>query len=303
MLTNENISVLLVGPSDRMTPVRAALDDNTRIYPDQVEDLDAARDRLGEQSYDCVVADIDDAVELFRTVFDRHPETGRIVYTDLDREEVTRELIEADGLEISVDAVVYGAQLAFGYVNSGDEDALDRLERLIMAAHDANLFAPYPTQDESSRLQAVEQYAPEPDPDYDALTELARQIFDVERASIRVIGRDEQRYVSTQGFSSEPVDRSETICTYTILEDDSMVVEDVRDDPRFSDFDWLDEEGIAAYAGAVIRLDDQPIATFCLEHGSTRSFTPEERRILEQLADIAGRMIALKHRLAVAQDT
>lgn len=301
MLTDENISVLLVGGAAVMDEVETAFEENTRMYTTRAEDVEDASARMDEETFDCVVADIDDAPALFGRVFDEHPETGRIVYTEVDRQEVARELFEA-GLDLFITDVRLQSQLGFGYVDRTEEGALERLEHLIQTAHDTNLFAPYPTRDEAARLEAVREYAVEEGEELDTLTALAREIFDVEKASIRVIDRDEQRYVSAQGFEPETVPREDTICTYTIMEDDGMlVIDDVLSDPRFEDNDWLRDNDIRWYAGATIEVEGQPIATFCLEDSEGREFSERDRRILRLLADQAVEMLELQQQVGALQ--
>jgi hypothetical protein len=60
--------------------------------------------------------------------------------------------------------------------------------------------------------------------------------------------------------------------------DEVMVVEKVKDDPRFSGVDQLDELDIRSYAGARITDEEgNALGAVCCIHGELRSYTGRQK--------------------------
>ncbi|MFB6175597.1 MAG: GAF domain-containing protein [Halobaculum sp.] len=149
-----------------------------------------------------------------------------------------------------------------------------------MISHDVQAGFMTP-QDEGERLDALESYNIESLPvkdSFDRLTDLIADRFDAELAFIGLVDRDVERFVSCAGGDLDPVPREETMCTHAILQQDVMVVEDVRADKRFSENELLAELGVRFYAGANLTdPDGHTIGSVCVIDMEPREFSSEER--------------------------
>lgn len=133
----------------------------------------------------------------------------------------------------------------------------------------------------------------------DRLSELATATFDTRSAAVGLVDAHEERFLSCYGASFDPLDREETICTYTILnEGEVTVVEEVSTDPRFSENEGLAAAGIEFYAGApIVTSDGYAIGVFCLHDAESRSFSTRERELLMLFAEETMEQLELHRRL------
>ncbi|MFC5368165.1 GAF domain-containing protein [Salinirubrum litoreum] len=231
---------------------------------------------------DAVVTEHDlpdgDGLSLLGAVRRRHPDAVCVVFTETALDEMTT----ADAPTVP------------NYLDRGREAATDRLIGLLRESIRRRSHTAYPLPtDEESRLDAVERLALETmldDPTavecFDRLTELAAARFGVAYAFVGVLDAHTEQFLACHGFGGEPTPREETICTYTLREDDVFVVEDVPGDPRFHDGPY-DDLGVEWYAGTRIELDGRAVGTFCLAHDDPVAFDAEDRRHLRLFAEEA----------------
>ncbi len=149
---------------------------------------------------------------------------------------------------------------------------------------------PLPTNEEE-RLAALGTLGildTKPETTFDRITELAQTIFDVSTASVSMVDRDRQWFKSVCGWNVKETPREISFCTYAILDDRVLVVEDTAEDERFASNPQIDaEESIRFYAGAPLVLeDDIRVGTLCLTDDEPCSFSSEERQMLASLADV-----------------
>jgi len=141
----------------------------------------------------------------------------------------------------------------------------------------------------------------------DRITDLAAAHFDVEQASINLITEYSQEFLACYGEAEdwETMDREDSICTFTILEESGvMAVEDVTEDPRFqSRADSLIELGIRSYMGAnLITSNGLVIGPLCVYDDEPRSFSPAEKAYLRDLAAVAMDLIEYHTQLRAVGD-
>ena len=100
------------------------------------------------------------------------------------------------------------------------------------------------------------------------------------------------------------MDRQDSICTFTILEDEVMTVEDVTEDPRFeSRSEELLDLGIRAYMGAnLVTEAGLAIGPLCIYDDRPREFSPADEAYLSDLAALATDLIKLHDRLDDGDD-
>lgn len=253
-----------------------------------VESVAAAEAALARNEPGAVVSEYDlpdgTGLDLFVTVRERVPDATCVLLTGTDFE--------------AVDTEAYG-DIVVEYLPKGESGTLEELIELLGADGDPIVQAAYPLpEDEPGRLQALERYSDfseELGESIDRLTELATALFEVDSAGVALIDAHHERFLSAHGASFGTVDREASICTYTILDTEVTVVEDVAADPRFEANERLLDSGLRFYAGApLITESGHAIGTFCLHADEPRSFDAEQRHHLELFAQAAMEAIELR---------
>lgn len=219
------------------------------------------------------------------------PDTGCILYTSVDPE-----TIDSDAFRESITE----------YVGKGSVFAVERLSRLVRTTIKTGAQRSYPVpESEGSRLAALRSYNLDSDElrsSLDRITSLAATHFEVDIASINIIDEHSQEFLACYGDARdwETMDRENSICTFTILEDGHvMAVEDVREDPRFaSRSNDLIDVGIRSYLGAnLVTPSGLVIGSLCVYDDSKRMFSAADKAYLRELADLAMEQIILHARL------
>lgn len=221
------------------------------------------------------------------------PDAGCVLYTDTDPDSIdTTELRGAITEYVGKDSV-FGAE---------------RLTQLLRTTVQSGAQRSYPVpQNESDRLAALQSYDldnPELVASLDRITTLAADHFEVERSSVNIINEHSQNFLACYGDTEEweTVEREDSICTFTILEDDGvMTVEDVAEDPRFeSRSEALVELGVRAYMGAnLVTSNGLVIGPLCVYDDEPRDFSAADRAYLRDLADVAMDLIEVYSRLDI----
>jgi DNA-binding NarL/FixJ family response regulator len=219
------------------------------------------------------------------------PDAGLVLYTDTDPDAVETAALRGTVTE---------------YVGKESAFAADRLAGLVRTTIETRAQASYPVpRDESERLAALRSYDlddPEVLSSLDRITDLAADHFDVDRASINLITEHSQEFLACYGDAVEweRMDREDSICTFTILEDDDvMTVEDVTEDSRFrSRSDALTAMGIRAYMGAtLVTSSGLALGPLCVYDDEPRSFSSADEDYLRELASVAMELVELYSRL------
>jgi CheY-like chemotaxis protein len=290
-------------------PDEATRTDTVAMLTDALADLDPAittADGL-EEATAALTADLSVLIteydlpdgtgfELIETARDVCPDATCILYTERDPAELDTD----DPRDTVIEYV--GKNSAFG-----DDRLTDLLRTSFITASQTSYPRP---QTEAERLEALDSYAPD-DPDLlislDRITDLAATHFDVEIASINLITKHSQEFLACYGPAEDwkSVDRENSICTFTILEDAGvMTVEDVTEDPRFSSrSESLVELGIRSYMGAsLVTPAGLVIGTLCVYDDRVRSFSAAEEDYLRDLAATAMDLIHVHARVTTAAD-
>lgn len=145
---------------------------------------------------------------------------------------------------------------------------------------------------EQQRLAVLDAYClldTQPDPLCDMITELATRLFDVEIALVSLVAEHRQWFKSRRGLDAPGTPRSQSFCAHAIVQAQTMVIPDARQDERFAGNPLvLGEPGIRFYAGAALRTaDGVALGTLCLIGKSPRSqFSEVDQDRLERLAAI-----------------
>lgn len=285
------ITVLCVARESELGQVSDLLGDQLGVSVLDAVSLDDAEETLSETDIDCLVTEYDlpdgTGIELIRRVRTSAPSTGCILYTDAEPRTIAD---EAD------------SGLVTEYVDRDGPVAADRLVELVTTTGRLRTQTAYPLpENESERLavlDALDFDAPSLDRAFNRITELAAHYFDVDRATVNVIDEDTQEVLASHGTDWTSLPREDTICTYSILDDDVTVVPDTSTDPRFEDNDDLDDMDVHFYAGVPLTTSDGlPIGTLCIYDEETRELSDEDRQFLELLADETMHWVSLHSRL------
>ena len=280
-------------PAARSETRETLVDDHDVVSCGSVSE---AADLIRTGDIDCVVTEYSlpdgSGLDLTQLIREQSPDTPCVLFTD-----VSPDRIDSGRYQ---DVVVE-------YLPKDMPEARESLGRLVenVVAQRTQVAYPLPP-DEDERLAALAQYdrpGMEAAETFDRLTNLARAHFGVDVAFVGLVDAHEERFLACAGEDWETLDREDTMCTHTILEDDMMVVEDVNADERFADNDRLAELGIAAYAGVPLRTPrGATIGAFCLTHGEPRGFDEAERADLRLFADEAMEQLELRRRLQEGAD-
>jgi GAF domain-containing protein len=286
-------SVLVVEPdeSERERTVRA-LSDADRLTTTACNSVAAAERALDSTVFDCLVTEYDlpdgtglDVVAAAREV---HPDVGCVLFTS------------APFSEIDTSETAYAVVDHLGKETPADYEYLPELVESVTTARTHTAY-PLP-ENEAERLAALATYdvaGLETTDAFDRLTELASKQFDVAYAFVGLLDAHEERFVSCYGGDWESIPREKTVCTYSILEGDVTVIEDIRRDPLFEANELLEDLGFRSYAGATVTgPEDEPIGMFCVLDDEPRTYTPEERETLRLFAAEASEQLELRRRLA-----
>jgi len=286
--------VLCADPADGPGPA-AALD--AAGFPTVASDTVAdAKRGLERHDIDCIVTEYDfpdgTGLELVEHVRETAPDTPCVVYTE--RPPTDLDTTRFEGLIVE-------------YMRKGMPDAEERLGATVrdMVQHSAQVGYLLP-DDEAERLEALAEY----DLDAMAVEEWAERIstlvanhFDVPVAFVGLVDDSEEDFLGCHGADWDTLDREDTICTHTVLEEETMVVEDITDDHRFQNNETLLSLGIRSYAGA--NMDDSSghtIGSLCLIDYEPREFTDDQLADLRRFADEAVEQLELRRELIDARE-
>ncbi len=118
---------------------------------------------------------------------------------------------------------------------------------------------------------------------------LAQSLFNVPIALVTLIGRHEQKFIAKCGVDADGTPRKDAFCTYAILDDEVLIVNDATRDARFSENPLVTGDmHIRFYAGApLIVRPGIRLGTLCIINTKPCEFSEEEASRLQMLATVA----------------
>ena len=297
-MTSHDILCVDPDPGEReatITDLREALSD-LDVTIEGVDSIEAACSAL-ETDLSVLVTEYDlpdgTGLDLIRVASEACPDAGCVLYTATDPD-----TIDTDPLRGSLTE----------YVGKGSVFGTERLARLLRTTAESAVQTSYPLpQNEDERLAALQAYDlddPQLLSSLDCLSTLAADHFGVEQTSVSVMEEHSQEFLACFGGAKEwgAVDREDSICTFTILEDDDvMTVPDVTEDPRFeSRSEGLIDLGVRAYMGAnIVTSAGLVVGSFCVYDDEPRTFSPADEDYLRRLASVTSDFLELHARLEV----
>ncbi|MBO9467948.1 diguanylate cyclase [Tropicibacter sp. R15_0] len=122
--------------------------------------------------------------------------------------------------------------------------------------------------------------------DFDAIVDLAADIFECPIALVSIVGEDEQWFKAKHGLGADCTSRDASFCAHAILQDEVFVVPDALKDERFHDNPLVTgDPHIRFYAGCPISADGVHIlGSLCVIDRVPRQFDDRQAQQLQKLA-------------------
>ncbi|MCJ2075653.1 sensor domain-containing phosphodiesterase [Methylobacterium sp. E-016] len=152
--------------------------------------------------------------------------------------------------------------------------------------------------EESNRLDALHRLDlldTSPGENFDRITRMASQIFDLPIAAISLTDSDRQWFKSRVGVEHSSIPREKAPCAEVAESRDLLVIEDFLTDPCYHD-SVLARAGIRFYAGVpLLTRDGFGLGAMCVLGTSPRQAEPSELAALHDLAAMVMSQIELQH--------
>ena len=125
-----------------------------------------------------------------------------------------------------------------------------------------------------------------PEARFDRITRLAQQLFEVPMVSITLLDGERQWRKSCIGLPTE-APREQAFCDITARQDSALIVVDAAGDERFADNPFVvGDPHLRFYAGEPLHAPGgEAVGTLCVLDTVPHSLTPQQERVLRDLAD------------------
>ena len=151
---------------------------------------------------------------------------------------------------------------------------------------------------EDERLAVLAAYgmdALEGDDELERIVSLAARICAAPIALVSIVEEERQRFLARTGIDTDETPRSMSFCAHAMLEGETMVVCDAREDPRFADNPLVTgDPHVRFYAGApLVSSEGAPLGSLCVIDTVPREMglTELQRETLEVLAEAVKRRL------------
>lgn len=117
---------------------------------------------------------------------------------------------------------------------------------------------------------------------FDRYIKLITTIFNMPIVTISLLDAKRQWFIATCGLPLSDADRNKSLCAYTILEKDMLIIEDTKKNPiSINNVHVISEPYIRFYAGVVLRgPTGLPVGTMCIMNHKTYNLSNEEQQRL-----------------------
>lgn len=162
--------------------------------------------------------------------------------------------------------------------------------------------APLP-ENEDMRLVALSELEildTEPDEQFESITYLLSRLLAADYTAISLIDTDRQWLLSERGLGVKETPRDVAFCAHTILQDETLMVEDTHLDERFHDNPLVTGgPKLRSYLGHPIKAGGCTIGSLCAIYKSPQKFGKQNKKDLAHLARIVEQSIAMRQRTNV----
>ncbi|MDH3282568.1 MAG: sensor domain-containing diguanylate cyclase [Gammaproteobacteria bacterium] len=152
--------------------------------------------------------------------------------------------------------------------------------------------APELPKNETQRMAALRSldvlFSP-PEERFDRITRLASRVLGTPISLVSLVADKCQWFKSSHRLAATETPRKVSFCGHAILSDETLVIEDARQDERFVDNPLVtDDPHIRFYAGHPLHSEDgSRVGTLCVIDRNPRKFTQEQLQVLRDLAALA----------------
>ncbi|MBB6260807.1 diguanylate cyclase (GGDEF)-like protein [Paenochrobactrum gallinarii] len=138
----------------------------------------------------------------------------------------------------------------------------------------------------------------------DALCELVMSLFDVPMAAVSLINEDVTHYLGFAGIEFGDVANEHTFCSYAVQNNFPFLIEDTTKDVRFANNPFVvNDPHIRMYLGSpLIAPNGTTLGAICALDVKPRSYTAEEQRRLQSLANTAVQLLEMRRMMKQAND-
>lgn len=145
------------------------------------------------------------------------------------------------------------------------------------------------TSMEEARLAALHDYDildTPPEEQFDRITRLAKTVLQMPIVLVSLVDRDRQWFKSNQGLPVSQTPRDDSFCTYTIEQNEPLIVSDAVLDDRFAGLPMVSgEPHVRFYIGVPLRTKDgHNIGALCAMDSKVRHLSDEQVDIMQDLA-------------------
>ncbi|AFL90246.1 diguanylate cyclase (GGDEF) domain-containing protein [Terriglobus roseus DSM 18391] len=140
-----------------------------------------------------------------------------------------------------------------------------------------------------------------PEDEFDEIVELATAICGKPLGAMSLLTDTENFTKATVGLPAARVPMKESVCRFTVLQDDVMMVEDTHADHRFDEHGPMihSEGGIRFYAGMpLVTVDGTRIGSLCVMDTAPSTLTRQQIRALKVLGRQISSRLQLRERAA-----
>lgn len=131
--------------------------------------------------------------------------------------------------------------------------------------------------------------------EYEDIVKLASQICQVPTAFISFIDTNRQWFKASINLGIRETPRKETVCQYTILQDNLLEIRNVNKDERFEDNKIILEKGLVFYAGIPLTTEKGfNVGTLCVLDQKERILNDEQKNALKILANQVMNLLELR---------
>ena len=134
-----------------------------------------------------------------------------------------------------------------------------------------------------------------PEKEFDDISLLAAQICQTPISHISFIGLNHLFYKSQVGFDTKVAPRDTSFCTWLLLQNEVMVVEDTLIDPRFENNVYVKEPPfIRFYAGFPLLIEGYTMGALCVLDTVSRKLTSEQYFAMQVLSNQVVKLLELR---------
>jgi signal transduction histidine kinase len=149
--------------------------------------------------------------------------------------------------------------------------------------------------DEAARLAAIDAYRLQDirrDAEFEHVARLAANILTTPMAVVSIITEHAQCFAGASGLDGSGTARGDAFCTFTILTDEPLIVEDALLDPRFHKYPAvLGPPHVRFYAGAPIHAGGHRVGALCIIDSKPRQISQTDVKRLQGLARIVDTLL------------